>query len=539
MRSKVVLLLAIVACAFLLSGCQLGGAQSDSGSSPAAANTPPDKTLNIVSGSENKTLEPLIKEFEAANGVTINMKYEGSVDIMDGLRGGGAGVDAAWPANSIWLSMGNTKHNVKLAQSIMVSPVVLGVRESKARELGWIGKDVTVRDILKAVQDRKLTFMMTSATQSNSGASAYLGFLSALLGHPDQITLADLAKPALKDEIRAILGGVNRSAGSSDFLKDLYLSAPDRYDAMVNYESLIIEANKKLVSQGKEPLYVVYPKDGLALADSPLAYVDHGNAAKQALFLKFQAYLLSADVQKRIQALGRRTELGGVVTNADPSVFNPAWGIRTTQPLNVIRYPTPDVIEAALNLYQTELKKPSATVFALDYSGSMQGDGAQQVDQAMHLLLDPTQAKRFLLQMGDKDVVIIIPFSSQPQAALVATGPVQAAKLLDSVDALTAGGSTDIYSPAIQGLRMLSAYDPVQYNESVVLMTDGQSNSGRSFGDFERAYAALNRDIPLYSIMFGSADSSQLDQLAKTTRGSVFDGRSDLVGAFKKVRGYN
>lgn len=40
---------------------------------------------------------------------------------------------------------------------------------------------------------------------------------------------------------------------------------------MINYEALIIQANQKLVAQGREPLYCVYPVDGLAIADSPFA----------------------------------------------------------------------------------------------------------------------------------------------------------------------------------------------------------------------------------------------------------------------------
>ena len=37
---------------------------------------------------------------------------------------------------------------------------------------------------------------MTSATQSNSGCSAYIGFLYALLGNPDVITSESLQTPA-------------------------------------------------------------------------------------------------------------------------------------------------------------------------------------------------------------------------------------------------------------------------------------------------------------------------------------------------------
>ena len=70
-------------------------------------------------------------------------------------------------------------------------------------------------------------------------------------------------------------------------------------------------------------------------------------------------------------------------------------------------------------------------------------------------------------------------------------------------------------------------------------MTDGDSNTGAKFGDFRRANAASGRDIPVFSIMFGDAKPDQLNALATETRGLVFDGRGDLIGAFKKVRGYN
>lgn len=534
MRVRTAAFIATLAITLLLSGCSV--LSSGTTTQPAF---PPEKTLRVLSGSENKALEPIIAQFEKANGVKVDMTYQGSIDIMNSVRSGAGSFDAAWPANSIWLAMGDDKHIVKSQQSMMVTPVVFGVRQSKAKELGWVGKDVSVADILSAIQAKKLRFMMTSATQSNSGASAYLGFLYALLGHPDQITEADLAKPELKAQVKTILSGVNRSSGSSDWLKELYLSAPDRYDAMVNYESLVIATNKTLVSRGKEPLYVVYPKDGLAVADSPLAYLDHGDAAKQALFKRFQDFMLSADTQKRVEALGWRTELGGVVTAPDNTVFNPAWGIATTQPLNVIRYPKPEVISAALALYQTELKKPSVTVFCLDFSGSMSGGGSDQVKSAMRLLLDSSQAQKNLLQMGAQDRVFVIPFDSHPGAVLGPDGPSTANRLIGQIDALNADGGTDIYSPAIKALQVLAPYNADTFSLSVVLMTDGDSNTGASIGDFRRANTAAGRDIPVFSIMFGDAKPDQLNALATETRGLVFDGRTDLVAAFKKVRGYN
>ena len=45
--------------------------------------------------------------------------------------------------------------------------------------------------------------------------------------------------------------------------------------------------------------------------------------------------------------------------------------------------------------------------------------------------------------------------------------------------------------------------------------------------------------FPVFSIMFGSADPTQLEELAELTHARVFDGREDLIGAFRSVKGYN
>ena len=39
--------------------------------------------------------------------------------------------------------------------------------------------------------------------------------------------------------------------------------------------------------------------------------------------------------------------------------------------------------------------------------------------------------------------------------------------------------------------------------------------------------------------MFGSAEPGQLEALAELTNARVFDGREDLVAAFRSVKGYN
>ena len=495
--------------------------------------------FTILSGSENQPLEKLVTDFASKNNFTIKFKYEGSVDIMLELQQNEGRYDAVWPASGIWITLGDNARKVKYAQSMMTTPVVFGIKKSIAAKLGFIGKEIRVTNILKAIKEKKLKFIMTSASQSNSGASAYIGFLYALLGNPQYISSDDLDKKELQKEITELLSGINRSSGSSAWLKDLYLKG--EYDAMVNYESLIIETNQELIKNGKEPLYVIYPIDGLVLADSQLGYIDNGNAIKEEFFKKLQTYLLSDEVQHQLLQLGRRTGFAGTLKDAPAQVFNPDWGIDSKRILSPIKLPKAEVILKALNLYQTAFKKPSLTFFCLDYSGSMTGERSDQLKTAMETLLDQKAAGRYFLQSSPHDVSIIIPFSSEILDAWQVKGnnEEEMLKVLEKVKNMKCGSETDIYSPVILAINQIAKLDSVNFIPAVILMTDGESNTGKHYQDLESAWKMNGKDIPVFLIKFGDASDEQLAQIANLTNGAVFDGRKDLISAFRKVKGYN
>ena len=537
---RTVLSALILSLTLFLTSCgsaSSGGAIStgDPSSGEHAFNYGGDVTLRILSGSENQELEGILDDFAQAYGVNIQMDYQGSLDIMRTLQGETVDYDAVWPASSLWLTAGDTQYRVKHAQSISITPVVFGIRQSLAEELGFVDTEVSVNDLLSAIQSGELNFCMTSATQSNSGCSAYIGFLYALLGNPDVITGESLQAPGLSEQITQLLSGVDRSSGSSDWLKDLFLTG--NYDAMVNYECLIISANQELEARGEETLYAVYPYDGLSIADSPLGYVDNGDAEKEQAFLDLQEYLLSDEVQNEIQRTGRRTGYEGV-SEENRDVFRADWGIQPDRVLSPIRMPSTDVLMECLNLYQTEFRKPSLTVYCLDYSGSMEGTGREQMVEAMSQILIQENAEKNLLQASEHEVNILIPFEGYPRDIYTAVGNgSELESLYTKVEAEEATGGTDIYAAATESLRQLGNYDLSQYTPAIILLTDGVSDG--SIDAFQTAYEAFGADVPVFSIMFGSADPTQLEELAELTHARVFDGREDLIGAFRSVKGYN
>ena len=494
-----------------------------------------DKTFKIISSTENKDIEETLKKYAKENQIDLQIDYAGTIEIMDKLNNG-ENYDAVWCSNSIWLYMLNDEISVKNSKSTSINPVVFGIKKSKAQELGFIDKEVYTKDILNAIRENKLKFSMSSPTQTNTGASAYLGFVSTLAGNPEVLTEKDLENDQLKKELTQLYTGMARSSGSDEFLEEMFLNG--NYEAVVTYETSIININKQLESQGKEPLYIIYAKDGVSISDSPFAYIDNKNEEKADEFSKLQKYILSNEGQAELVKTGRRVWYGGTNENADKTVFNPDWGIDTSKYIVPVKYPSTEVIKKSLGIYQTELRKPIHTVFCLDYSGSMNGKGNNQLTEAMEYILNEEEASKNLLQFSSKDKITIIPFNHNIIGTYTTENGVDTKDLISKITSTSVSGGTDIYLPAMKGLEILSQEDLENYNVSVVLMTDGASNYNR-LDELTRLYKQTGKDIPIFSIMFGYAEEEQLQDIADLTNAKIFDGKTNLLEAFKQVRGYN
>ena len=492
-------------------------------------------TFKIISSTENKDVESTLKSFAKNNNINLQIDYAGTLEIMEKLNNKEQ-YDAVWCSNSIWLYMLDSSISVKNSKSTSINPVVFGIKYSKAQELGFIGKDVYTKDIIEAIKQNKLKFSMTSPTQTNTGATAYLGFLTTLTGANEVLKEENLENEDLKTELQSLYSGVTRSSGNDEFLEEMFLKG--NYEAVITYETSIININKQLEAQGKEPMYIIYTKDGVSISDSPFAYIDNKNAKKAEEFSKIQSYLLSNEGQQELVKTGRRVWFGGTNENVDKTVFNPNWGIDTSKYLVPVKYPSTAVIKKALALYQTELRKPIHIAFCLDYSGSMSGKGNQQLVEAMDYILDEEKSSKNLLQFSKKDKITVILFNNEIIGTYSTSNGLETEELLAKIENTTASGGTDIYTPAIEALKILNKEDENVYNTSIVLMTDGASNVNR-LNRLSSEYKTIGKDIPIFSIMFGTASETQLKDIASLTNAKIFDGKTNLLEAFKQVRGYN
>ncbi|MGL4819218.1 MAG: substrate-binding domain-containing protein, partial [Bacilli bacterium] len=479
----------------------------------------PNKVFRILAGSENKDLEPYIREIVAKEGYTLEMDYHGSVDSMRKLEAEEGDYDAVWLPSPLWITLGDKGRRVKGMETVFITPIVWGVRADLAKSLNLTREDVKMRDILNVVKENKLHFAMTSASQSNSGTYAYLSFLQAFIGKEDALTSRDLHNTTVVSEIKSLLQGVERSSASSGFLQEMFVKG--NYDAQVNYENLIIKTNEALVAQGKTPLHVVYPTDASPVSESTIGYIDRGDSEKQEVYNQLVTQLGSEKMRNVLQQSGRRLPF---VKDYDAGVFKPEWGIDTSRVLTSFRLPHADVLREAIDLYQTSFKKASYTFFVLDYSGSMAENGGEsQLKEAMRLLLNQTEAKKWFLQASERDVLEVLAFNSVTIDRWRAKGKSEFLQVQNEIEQLQAGGGTNMYVPLAKIFEEVGQISAEDYYVSVVVLTDGQSEmAGKD--KILQSLQSGNVKVPVYSITFGDADESQLDELAQLSNSTVFDG---------------
>ena len=514
----------------------LGACDKREDTKPAAAAAPSNQ-MTVLAGSELKDVETGLKaDILAATGVELKFTYTGTLDAIERLAVGEK-FDAVWVSHGKYMAMNESlKGRIKASEKTMLSPVVLGVKASKAKALGWDKGEPTWKDIADAAKAGKFTFGMTNPTASNTGLTAVIGLASALAKSPDTLTAEDMKNPRLADFFK----GQTLTSGSSGWLADAFVRDQAKVDGIINYESVLLslDAGGKLTEQ----LVLVYPKEGIVTADYPLMLLE---ADKRADYDKLVTYIRSAPFQTKMSAATLRRPVNADATPA------PAIAQRT---LIELPFPgQPEIIDELLGNFLADTRIPATSRYVLDVSGSMKGERLAAMKAAMATLASEsaTGPQRFARFQNREDIGVIA-FSSEPQPTKyfkMGTTPAENAAargaVLEYVNGLQVDGGTAIYSSVQRTLEEMAveranAKDKRYY--TVVLMTDGENTNGLSVDKFAKWYAAQDenlKSIRVFCVLFGEGSPKELGQLAKMTGGQVFDAKSKpLVAVFKEIRGY-
>ncbi|MCQ4624697.1 extracellular solute-binding protein [Corynebacterium sp. CCUG 69979] len=486
--------------------------------------------LTIVAATELQDLEPLVQQASEDLGFDITLQFpDGTLQNSQELKAGNfdGQMDATWFATNRYVNLIDAQGKLADETKIATSPVAFGVQRDKAQELGWDTKQPTWSGFADAAREGKFSFGMTDPSTSNSGFSALVSVATAMADTGSALTQEDIQKVGTR--LTELFQAQSLVSGSSSWLKDAFLESPERADAIINYESTL----HAMRNEGAN-IEVIVPADGVISADYPLstlAQPKNENAAEQVRQLA--EWLLEHEEQ--IADSYRRP-----VTNADlmPAEMSNQTVIELAFPAS---YGT---VEALLDRYNNDYRQRGTATFVLDTSGSMEGERIASLQQIMTSLIDGSAATATGdVALRDGELVTFQSFSTAPHEPLLGEflrdDRITKAKYQGYVNDLVADGQTAIYDTLFDALR---SSDPNAGISSIVLLSDGEVTHGMDYYAFEKQYQGLSpeqRSIPVFVILYGEANASEMNNLAELTGGAVFDAlNGDLDAAFKEIRGY-
>ena len=541
--------------AVLLTAC----GKKDAADAPKAADSS-KPVFTVLATTDLKDAQPLEEMVEKATGVRLRFAWGGTMESTEAVLSGSTPAHAAWFANAKYLlSDPQGQARVKLQEKIMLSPIAVGVNQTAAKQLGWddpaTAAKVGWREITQAASQGKLRYALSNPATSNQGFMALMGVVAAASQKSEALTAADVNRGA----IAGFLKGYKLPGDNSTYLTEKFLeqqgNSPTQLNAFINYESWLLSLNNG--GKLREKLVLVYPHEGVATADYPFMLLKD---ERRDDYLKVVAYLKGADAQKWLARQTLRRPINAEVAATVADVL-PKEGMRIELPFSPDRALADGLIDAYLN----EFRRPIASTFVLDTSGSMDGQGRRaQLIQALHYVAgaDSSLTGR-LAKLTNREKVWMLPFSDQPWRMTyfeIPTGRPQAkgvqvqedseakqAMLADVrayADGLRMTGGTALYDSVLAALKHMveQKQKNPNYQYSVVAFTDGENTKGRSLEQFQQAYAALPEDvrgIPVFMVLFGEAKEADLKALVQTTGGKVFDARkTPLYAVFKDIRAY-
>ena len=542
----------------LLAGCGRKEAPPAPSQPPAADAAPAEAhELKVLATSDLSDVKPLQEMVQKATGVQLKFRFGGTMESTEAVLSGQSEADVAWFANAKYLlSDAQGQGRVKLQEKIMLSPLAVGVSQSAAAQLGWAdpaqAAKITWKDITDAARTGRLNYALSNPATSNQGFMALMGVVAAASQKSEALSPADVDRGA----IAAFLKGYKLPGDNSTYLSEQFIQQQGpRINAFINYESWLLGLNQS--GKLREKLVLVYPHEGVSTADYPMMLL---NDAKRADFQKVVAYLKSEPAQLW---LARQTLRRPIVPEFAAKVADvlPAQGMLVELPFSPDRALADGLISAYLN----EFRAPIASTFVLDTSGSMNGGGRrQQLVQAIHYIAgDDASLTGRIARLTNRERLWMQPFAEQPYGLTAFEVPAGSAvakgvqvqadseakqRVLGDVrqfaDQLNMTGGTALYDAVYASLQHMlqERKKNPNYRYSVVAFTDGENNKGRTLQQFKDDYAQLPEDvraIPVFMVLFGEANESDLQDLVKVTGGKVFDARrTPLYSVFKDIRAY-
>jgi Ca-activated chloride channel family protein len=498
-RSQLFVLLAAVAAVAVIAVASRGNGKEHGDAAKTSSTAAPENAVVVSVASSPEKLALLQKAAAAYNDtkpdvsgrpvfVSVKKANSGEEETAIAAAAGGERGDkpVVWsPASSFWAQLLEHDADQDLVSasspSIVRSPLVLAMWEPLARALGWPEKKIGWADLFRLARNQRewatyappgygaFKLVHTNPSVSTSGLEAVSAAYFAATGKRNGLTVADVDRPDVERQIRAIENSIVHYGNNTLFIEDqLRKYGPGYASAVAMEETTLVDFNK---DRGGQPKLVgIYPSEGTFFSDSPYIvlnapWVNKDERTAAAGFQRFLAKYVTPEAAARD---GFRP--------ADPAAapvapVDAAHGADPQQPARVLVAPAPAVLNHIQDAWFKQ-RKAANIMLVVDTSSSMYREGRL------------AHAKRglqgFLGQLSPRDRVGLIRFSDDVQN-LVPIRPFaeNAGRLRTSVRKLEADGYTALYAATEKAVDDVAALnDPTRIN-AVVLLTDGEDTVGK------------------------------------------------------------
>ncbi|HNS51710.1 MAG TPA: substrate-binding and VWA domain-containing protein [Anaerolineae bacterium] len=461
--------------------------------------------------------------------------------MLDAMVGGSATFQAITPDSSIWLEQLDTEWGDAHAgaQAVgetvryAVSPVVIAMWESKAREMGWPQNPVSWQDLLSRAQADPSFRWSHPSTSAASGVLAVLAEFYAAAGKTRGLTIEDVKLQANLDYVAALEKTVRYyGEGDETALVERALSEGAAFlDAFVVQEQMVVYFNQ--ARQGQERLVALYPAEGTLWQDHPLALLETAalTTYQRQAFARFQDYLLSAEAQKLILDHGYRPSDYTIPHDGPGSPITAENGADPAEPQTTLQVPGASVISVVRDVWWYT-KRHANVYLVADRSGSMSSeDKLPQAKLAFSTFLDQIQ--------GDSERVGLITFSSFVETTVpIAELGSNRTALQMAIGQLEAGGDTALLDAVDEAYRQLQAYGDTERINAIVVMTDGKENA--SYTSLRGLVTELSRsssvEVLVFCVAYGDdADMEMLQAIAEPSGGRALRGDPETIQSLYKI----
>jgi Ca-activated chloride channel homolog len=538
-------------------------------------------TVRFTYGSEKAPwIYDVTREFnaqgiETASGkrICVNAVPKGSGDSVNQIRDGQAGPDevhATSPASDLYVNLINYETEqtggdelLKIEGFLVSSPVVIAAWEPVVERLGG-GDSIGWKALFEGAGDGGLRYGQTSPERSNSGLSALVAqfFAGAEAAEGKPVTRLSQAKvdaPSVQDFVTRVHENVIHYGESTGFYADKMTTGGPAYaDAVVLYESDVIQANNRIRNQGLgfPRLLAVYPEEGTFVSNHPFAVVKREwvDADEEEGAKKYFEYLMSPPVQAQALQYGFRP---GVALDLDPGLYARVWNAENgTKPFDTVHRflaaPSGKVVKAALDAFRG-IKNHALVYLVIDRSGSMNEQIMDPERQRLRSRMDLAVESADLLasRLGDEDRLALLYYDFSvdyadvsPEGKPLAMTTAGKERLREALGRVTPRGGTAMRNAI--GRAWTSVCQDIKQNPQdrairiIVVLTDGQDNASAISADklIELiGYAAPNPQgghhgdpgcrIPVFGIAFGAAaDATDLGRITESAGGETRQGDS-------------